>query len=179
MLTDVGRCWTRTFKQTQYRSVSAAWEFSVQCPQGESSKRRPNCACAQPTFLTKVVERRTKCLMKRLNLFQHHPRASVRSYRIECWMKLDYRISSVYNHGWRAQEISLVRIHLLQCWGSILCEPTEVHCYRRVSSNTGSLTSKYKHRRTSTLLHNIRNIRKDLYGKKPYRLRNLRKWKRP
>ena len=34
--------------------------------------------------------------------------------------------------------------------------------------NTGSPSSKYKHRRTSTLLHNIRNtLYKDLYGKKP------------
>ena len=51
----------------------------------------------------------------------------VRSFRIEqCWMKLDYRISSVYNHGWRAQETSLVRIYcipFLQCRGSIHCGP--------------------------------------------------------
>ena len=93
-------------------------EFSIQCPQGESSKRRPNCACAQPTFFAKVVQRRTKCLMKRLNLIQQHPWPS--SEKLPDWRmmkKLDYR---------RAQETSLVRIYcipFLQCRGSIHCGP--------------------------------------------------------
>ena len=48
--------------------------------------------------------------------------------------------------------------------------------WHSIWTTTDSPSSKYKHRRTSTLLHNIRNVR-NCMEKKPYRFHNLRKWK--
>ena len=54
--------------------------------------------------------------------------------------------------------------------------PPPSHTLQSTSEITGSPGSKYKHRRTSTLLHNIRNIRICM-GKKTFLFRNLRKSK--
>ena len=49
---------------------------------------------------------------------------------------------------------------------------------KSTGQTTGAPSSKYKHRRASTLLHNIRNIRICMEKKKnTYRFRNLRKSK--
>ena len=53
-----------------------------------------------------------------------------------------------------------------------LTKHTKKYSYRII---TGSPSSKFKHRRTSTLLHSIRNIR--ICMEKTYRFRNVRKWK--
>ena len=48
---------------------------------------------------------------------------------------------------------------------------------KSTGQTTGGPRSKYKHRRTSTMLHNIRNIRICMEKKNTYRFHNLRKSK--
>ena len=48
---------------------------------------------------------------------------------------------------------------------------------KSTGQTTGAPSSNYKHRRASTLLHNIRNIRICMEKKNTYRFRNLRKSK--
>ena len=58
-----------------------------------------------------------------------------------------------------------------------LCIGNKGHIQGYSRYTTDSPSSKYKHRRPLTLLHNIRNISGFVWKKKTYCFRNLRKWK--
>ena len=97
------------------------------------------------------------------------------------WIWLDLRIK-----GASMKKKNLYFFVLFWLWHLIVVDAAVKLVIERAEMNTlqlskpytptGSPSSKYKHRRTSTLLHNIRNIRICM-EKKTYPFRNLRKWK--